>query len=139
LLANLSGRERRSLNGAWNIIVDEHDMGAKGLFGGAFCDVPVPGTGMELIDHSFESRRQLQVPEDSNTQDERLFRYRNVVWRQRSFDLAPEQGRRYSVHFDGANYTANVQLVSVPETFIHQCHVFLGDLESRLSPRYQHA
>jgi beta-glucuronidase len=114
LMTNVAGRERVSLNGAWNVIVDEHDMGAKGLFGGAYYEVPSPATGMELVEHSFDPRRQLQVPGDWNTQDDRLFRYRNAVWYQRTFDLAPEPGRRYFIHFDGANYTANVWLNGRP-------------------------
>lgn len=92
LMTNIAGRERVSLNGPWNVIVDEHDIGAKGLFGGAYYEVPVPGTGMELVEFSFDPRRQLRVPGDWNTQDDRLFRYRNAVWYQRSFDLAPEAG-----------------------------------------------
>ncbi len=114
LMTNIGGRERVSLNGAWNVIVDEHDMGAKGLFGGAFYEVPPPRTGMELVEHSFDSRRQLQVPGDWNTQDDRLFRYRGAVWYQRTFDLAPAEDTRYFIHFDGANYAANVYLNGKP-------------------------
>jgi beta-glucuronidase len=114
LMTNITGRDRVSLNGPWNIVVDEHDIGSKGLFGGAYYDVPAPQTGMELVEFSFDARRQLNVPGDWNTQDERLFRYRNAVWYQRSFDLAPQVGKRYFIHFDGVNYTANGGLTANP-------------------------
>jgi beta-glucuronidase len=194
LITNIAGRTRTSLNGPWQVVVDEHDIGSKGLFGGAYYEVPAPGTGMELVEFSFDPRRQLNVPGDWNTQDDRLFRYRNAVWYQRSFDLSPESGQRYFIHFDGVNYAANVwlngqplgshrggytafnveatnalvkgsnylvvkvdatlddstvptlrtsdffkyggitrdvHLVSVPETFVRQYHVFLDDLQSK--------
>ncbi len=110
LMTNVGGRETRSLNGAWNVVVDEHDIGAKGLFGTAYYDVPAPLSGMELVEFSFDSRRQLQVPGDWNAQDERLFRYRDSVWYQRDFQLGKKQGERYFLHFDGVNYKAHVYL-----------------------------
>ncbi len=194
LMSNLEGREKTSLNGAWNIVVDEHNMGDRGLFGGAYYALPQEQTGMELVEFGFDSRRQLQVPGDWNSQDERLFRYRGVVWYQRAVDLKPEAGKRYFLHFDGVNYNANVylngkplathrggyvpfnvevtdvvvegsnhlvvrvdasldestvptrdtsdffkyggitrdvHLVTVAETFVHQYHVFLEDLQTR--------
>jgi beta-glucuronidase len=194
LMTNVTGRDSTSLNGAWNIIVDEHGMGDVGLFGGAFFEPPAPLTGMELVEFSFDPRRQLQVPGDWNTQDQRLFRYRDTLWYQRNFKLAREDGQRYFLHFDGVNYkasvylngqplathrggytafnveatdalvegenflvvqvdaflddssiptkrssdffkyggiTRDVHLVSVPETFPHQYHVYLDDLQSK--------
>jgi beta-glucuronidase len=114
LMTNVHGRDVHSLNGAWNVIVDEHDLGARGLFGGAYYVPPAPQTGMELVEFSFDARRQLQVPGDWNSQDERLYRYRDIVWYQRDFDLQPEPGKRYFLHFDGANYQANVYLNGQP-------------------------
>ncbi len=114
LMTNVAGRERTSLNGPWNIVVDEHSIGAQGLFGTAYY-TPVPElTGMELVEFSFDPRRQLQVPGEWNTQDERLFRYRDVVWYQRNVALDKQQGRRYFLHFDGVNYKAHVYLNGKP-------------------------
>lgn len=114
LMNNVHGRDVQSLNGDWNIIVDEHDLGARGLFGGAYYVPPASQTGMELVEFSFDPRRQLQVPGDWNTQDERLYRYRDIVWYQRNFELIPEAGRRYFLHFDGVNHHANVYLNGTP-------------------------
>ncbi len=114
LITNLAGRERISLNGPWNVVVDEHAIGARGLFGLAYYDLPPETSGMELIEFSFDERRQLQVPGDWNTQDERLFRYRDVVWYQRDFELQKSEGERYFIHFDGVNYKAHVYLNGQP-------------------------
>jgi len=114
LMTNVTGRDAQLLNGNWNVIADEHDMGSRGLFGGAYYDVPSPRTGMELVEHSFDPRRQLRVPGDWNTQDDRLFRYRDILWYQRDFTASPEEGKRYFLHFDGVNYSANVYLNGKP-------------------------
>ncbi len=102
------------LNGWWNIIVDEQGLGDIGLFGGPYYREPRPGTGMELVEHRFDAGRQLRVPGDWNTQEERLFRYRGVVWYQRDFELQKEEERRYFLHFDGVNYAARVYLNGQP-------------------------
>ncbi|MFV8817497.1 glycoside hydrolase family 2 TIM barrel-domain containing protein [Haliea sp. E17] len=114
LMTNVDGRAHQTLNGAWNVVVDEHSMGAKGLFGTAYYTPPEPQTGMELVEFSFDPRRQLEVPGDWNTQDERLYRYRDIVWYQRDFDLQKAAGKRYYLHFDGVNYKAHVYLNGKP-------------------------
>jgi beta-glucuronidase len=114
LMTNITGRDAVSLNGEWNIIVDEHEVGDYGLLGGPYFDKPGSLTGMELVEHSFDERRQLRVPGDWNTQDDRLFRYRGVVWYQRDFKLSKVEGNRYYLHFDGVNYFANVYLNGKP-------------------------
>ncbi|MDH3994338.1 MAG: hypothetical protein OEV47_15570, partial [Gammaproteobacteria bacterium] len=114
LMTNVAGRGSQSLNGDWNVIVDEHDMGTRGLFGGKYYEVQPPLSGMELVEHSFDPRRRLRVPGDWNTQDDRLFRYRDILWYQRDFSVTREADTRYFLHFDGINYSANVYLNGVP-------------------------
>jgi len=115
LIANVADRETQSLNGKWNVIVDEHEWGDKGLFGGTYFDpTPLDDTGMQLREFAFNAGRQLNVPGDWNTQDATLFRYRGVVWYQRTFDVKKEQNKRYFLHFDGVNYFANVYLNGKP-------------------------
>ena len=114
LMTNVAGRQRISLNGPWNIIVDEHQIGDQGLFGGAYFEIPTVQTGMELVEHSLDPRRQVNVPGDWNTQDPHLFRYRGVVWYQRNVNLDKKPGERYFLHFDGVNYFANVYVNGTP-------------------------
>ena len=102
------------MNGHWNIIVDEHQLGDRSIFGGAYHELPRTQTGMELVEHSFDARRTLRVPGDWNTQDSRLFRYRGVVWYQQSLELDKQAGERYFLHFDGVNYFADVYVNGEP-------------------------
>lgn len=69
---------------------------------------------MELVEFSFDPRRQLQVPGDWNTQDEQLFRYRDVVWYQRNVEMDKRPGERYFLHFDGINFKAQLYLNGEP-------------------------
>ena len=108
LMTNVSGRNALSLNGTWNIVVDEHEIGERTFLGGPYFKRPERSTGMELVEFSFDERRTLQVPGDWNSQDDRLFRYRGVVWYEREFNLNKEDGKRYFLHFDGANYDTKV-------------------------------
>lgn len=114
LINNVYGRNTVSLNGKWNIIPDEHNMGAKGLFGGAYSDLPSVQTGMELVEFSFDSHRQLTVPGDWNSQDPYLFRYRDIVWYQRNIEVKKDDSDRLFVHFDAVNYDATVFLNGQP-------------------------
>lgn len=117
LITNAAKRSSQSLNGKWNIVVDEHGWGDKGMFGVTYYDpTPLDDTGLQLREHSFNERRQLQVPGDWNTQDDTLFRYRGVVWYQRTFDVDKSKKQRYFLHFDGVNYFANVYLNGKPLT-----------------------
>ena len=114
LMTNSAGRGRVSLNGEWNVLVDEHEAGERGFLAGAYYTPVPPLTGMELVEHSFDERRRLRVPGDWNTQDDRLFRYRGVVWYQRNLALDKKSGERYFLHFDGVNYFANVYVNGTP-------------------------
>lgn len=109
LLTNIYSRERQSLNGAWNIVVDE---GGKvlsfALGGGYFKDGAKPGAGMELYEVSFEDGAQLQVPGDWNSQIESLDRYRDKVVYQRPLEVNKKAGERYYLHFGGSNYITEV-------------------------------
>ncbi|NHN35785.1 beta-glucuronidase [Pseudomaricurvus alcaniphilus] len=115
LLTNITSRTTQSLNGKWNVVVDEHEWGDKAIFAGTYYDpTPLDGTGMQLKEFAFNEGRQLNVPGDWNTQDDTLFRYRGVVWYQRTFDVKKDDHKRYFLHFDGVNYFANVYLNGKP-------------------------
>ena len=114
LITNVAGRNGESLNGTWNIVVDEHEVGTRPFLGGPYYKEPIRETGMELVEFSFDSRRTLDVPGDWNSQDDRLFRYRGVVWYQRSVSLQKEDDKRYFLHFDGVNYDAQIYVNQQP-------------------------
>jgi len=114
LLTNVSGRNLTPLNGRWNIVVDEHQLGTRPFLGGPYYKRPSRETGMELVEFSFDARKALDVPGDWNSQDNKLFRYRGVVWYERNLTLNKKSGQRYFLHFDGANYDTNVYVNGQP-------------------------
>jgi len=110
LLVNARGRDYQSLNGPWDIIVDEAGIGWRMVTSGDYYpeDMRFPDNGGRLREHSFDDRRQLQVPGDWNSQVPELYRYRGKVLYETSVSLVPQPGKRYFLHFDGANYTTDL-------------------------------
>ena len=108
---NVDGRSTRSLDGTWNAIVDPYE---NGYYNYRMQPMPTPSTFFadrhfyanptQLIEYDFDAAGTLQVPGDWNTQREKLYYYEGTVWYRRLFDADPQPGRRYFVHFDGANY-----------------------------------
>ncbi|MGC6471793.1 MAG: glycoside hydrolase family 2 TIM barrel-domain containing protein [Parvibaculales bacterium] len=114
LITNIAGRSVTSLNGKWNILVDEYDAGTSAFLGGPYYRLAAPVGDYELREYSLDERRQLSVPGDWNTQDDRLFRYRGTVWYARTLSLEKQTDKRYFLHFDGVNYDASVYVNGQP-------------------------
>ena len=111
LLSNVYGRDRQSLNGAWDIVVDEPGMGLRVIKTGMYLSAEKPAkTGMELIESSFDSRTQLQVPGDWNSQVPELDRYRGKIIYHKVVDTSKARNKRYFLHFGAINYKAEVFL-----------------------------
>ncbi len=120
-MTNVYARSIQSLDGKWNVIIDPYDNGYLNYRYEPF-DATVPATGgyfldrsprdkTELLEYSFERSPTLWVPRDWNSQDQKLLYYEGTIWYRRRFDapsVAP--GRRYFLHFGGANYEADVYL-----------------------------
>ncbi len=108
---NVDGRTTVSLDGTWNAIVDPYE---NGYYNYRMQPMPTPSTFFadrhfyenptRLIEYDFDAAGTLEVPGDWNTQREKLYYYEGTVWYRRLFDAAPQPGRRYFIHFDGANY-----------------------------------
>ncbi len=110
LLVNARARDYQSLNGRWEIVIDESGMGWNVITQGNYFDNETiyPETGMRLLERSFDSRKQLQVPGDWNSQVPELDRYRSKILYHKALTIEPQQGKRYFLHFDGANYTTDL-------------------------------
>ncbi|GAB3102120.1 beta-glucuronidase [Aestuariicella hydrocarbonica] len=110
LLTNAQGREYQSLNGAWDILMDEAGMSWRVITAGDYLtdNTQYPDTGWNLLEHGFDQRNQLQVPGDWNSQRPELDRYRSRILYYKAVNLKPQQGKRYLMHFGGANYTTDL-------------------------------
>jgi len=114
LMANTSERSVLSLNGAWNIIIDPYENGYYSYrytprLDGFFLDKKQSHKS-ELIEYDFDTSPVLQVPGDWNSQRDDLFLYEGSIWYRKKFELHPQKGKRYFVHFGAVNYYARVYL-----------------------------
>lgn len=112
-LANVLARNPISLNGSWHYIVDVQEEGyydyrmnptRSGFFRNA-----KPRRPEDLIEYDFDKAPTMQVPDDWNTQDPRLFFYEGTVWFEREFEWHPDLDRsRTILYFGAVNYDAYV-------------------------------
>lgn len=114
VIANIDGRQRISLNGRWQIIVDPYETGYydyryEPRSDGYFRNQKPRDTG-DLVEYDFDSSPQINVPGDWNSQDERLLLYEGTIWYKKSFDYHKKPGMRVFVHCGAANYVADVYL-----------------------------
>lgn len=109
LLTNVYGRKATSLNGEWEIIVDEAGFGFRNVTMQKYLtDNKQAPTGMELIESSFDKRRTLTVPGDWNSQAATLDRYRGKVLYHKLVNIDKQEGKRYYLHFGGSNYVTDL-------------------------------
>ena len=111
-LTNLPGRERRSLNGKWQALVDGYADGI-GEWKAVWKDRTATGK-TQFFEYGFDDSVTLDVPGDFNTQRPELTWLEGSVWYRKTFDYdvaaARREGRRLFVHFGAANYRADVFL-----------------------------
>ena len=107
LIQNARGREKTSLDGVWQAVIDPYD---RGELGGLAARAVEPATPSDLAEFSYQNGLTLEVPGDWNTQDPRLVFYQGSVWYKTTFDWQPHSGERAFLHFGAANYRASVYL-----------------------------
>lgn len=110
-LANLPGRQRRSLNGKWQALVDGYADGI-GEWKAVWKDRTATGK-TQFFEYGFDDSTTLDVPGDFNTQRPELTWLEGSVWYRKSFEYdaaVSGEGRRLFVHFGAANYRADVFL-----------------------------
>jgi beta-glucuronidase len=110
-LTNLPGRERRSLNGKWQALVDGYADGISG-WKAVWKDQAATGKA-QFFEYGFDDSVTLDVPGDFNTQQPELTWLEGSVWYRKAFEYAAaarREGLRLFVHFGAANYRADVFL-----------------------------
>lgn len=114
VLQNIESREKISLNGLWQVIIDPLENGyynhrwlprEEGFFTNRKMEKP-----SDLVEYNFDTDYQLTVPGDWNSQMEKLYYYEGTVWYKRSFDYKEEEGKNTFLYFEAANYEAQVYL-----------------------------
>lgn len=114
LLQNIDSREKTTLNGLWEIIVDPLENGyynhrlqpkGDGFFKNAKMESP-----SDLIEYNFDTSDQLMVPGDWNTQMEKLYYYEGTVWYKKDFDFKAKKDESAFLYFEAVNYEAIVYL-----------------------------
>ncbi|MFY0650682.1 MAG: beta-glucuronidase [Cyclobacteriaceae bacterium] len=114
LLQNIESRNKTTLDGMWQIIIDPLENGyynhrwqpkANGYFKNAKMQSP-----SDLIEYDFDSDYELMVPGDWNTQKEKLYYYEGTVWYKRDFDFSGSADEVNYLYFGAVNYEAKVYL-----------------------------
>ena len=113
-IGNVLGREKISLNGKWNYIVDVQEEGyydyrMNPMSNGFFINAK-PQKPEDLIEYDFDLAPEMEIPSDWNTKDEKLFFYEGTVWFKKSFDYTPKKKKQVILYFGAVNYEAIVYL-----------------------------
>ena len=108
-----SNRKYISLDGKWKYIVDPMENGYynyryKVNPNGFFKDQK-PSSESDLVEYSFNTSDQLNVPGDWNTQKEDLFFYEGTIWYKKSFSYVKNDSRVF-LYFGAVNYEAHVYI-----------------------------
>ena len=111
---NILSRDKISLNGKWNYIIDIQESGyydirmqliPYGFFMNAKMQKPD-----DLIEYDFDKAPEMEIPSDWNTKDNQLFFYEGTIWFKKSFNYSPKSGKRVILYFGAVNYEAIVYL-----------------------------
>lgn len=143
-MSNVLQRQRISLDGDWNVIVDPYEMGYVGILEqrndrGFFRDHKPRHPG-DRVEYDFDASPTLRVPGDWNTQHERLHYYEGTVWYRRIIAGPPEEQQRNPpgrvfVHVGAANHTSRVFLDGQElATHVGGFGPFAVEVTGRLSP-----
>lgn len=122
LITNAYNRETTSLNGYWKYIVDPYENGFYNYRHEPFEDQKNPGTGAffrnykaknksELVEYNFDKMDSILIPNDWNSQKEKLLYYEGTIWFKKSFKYTKSKNtNRVFVYFEASNYKTDVYL-----------------------------
>ena len=107
--ANVQARKQMSLNGVWQILVDQFDF-YSGSRANQISKGYVAQNKSERVEFEYSSGNTLVVPGDWNTQTEKLFFYEGTLWYKKDFEYRRTPGTRQMLYFGAVNYRADVYL-----------------------------
>ena len=116
-ITNIYSRNYVSLEGRWNFIVDQQQIGSYNFHRhkyspeqSYFADKSYNDDRKKLVEYNFDSAPALMVPGDWNTQNEKLYYYEGTLWYRKAFTARKECGKRYFLYFGAVNYESEVAL-----------------------------
>ncbi|MCT4646231.1 MAG: beta galactosidase jelly roll domain-containing protein [Carboxylicivirga sp.] len=122
LKQNTWSREKLSLNGKWNVIVDPYDNGSysyrldrfdemsRSPRSAYYMDAKVKDK-TDRLEYNFDTAETLMVPGSWNMQNDKYYWYEGSMWYRRLFTYEKKtESNRVFVRFEGANYHTHVYL-----------------------------
>lgn len=106
LMTNVYGRNYESLNGKWDVIIDQYDQGRKNKI---FLNKKPEGK-TDFYEYSFDGGLRLNVPSDWNSQLPELKYYEGTVWYARRFDVQKETDKHLFLYFGAVSYRCRIYL-----------------------------
>ena len=121
VITNTVNRNTTPLNGAWSYIIDPYEMGYYSFHQDAYDQTnPTSPSAFynnyhaknkqELVEYDFDKSSKMTIPNDWNSQNEKLLYYEGSVWFRRMFDYDLKVKKRQFVYFGAVNYKAEVYL-----------------------------
>ncbi|TKG91942.1 beta-glucuronidase [Puteibacter caeruleilacunae] len=122
LLQNSYSRNKTTLNGKWNVIIDPYDNGSysyrlerfdemsKSPRSAYYMDQQVKDK-TDRLEYNFETAETLMVPGSWNMQNDKYYWYEGSMWYRRKFDYSKSAAsNEVMLRFEGANYKTDVYL-----------------------------
>ena len=109
---NILNRNKISLNGKWNYIIDVQEVGYYNYrmnpIKNGFFKNEKPKNPQDLIEYDFDKSPEMEIPSDWNTIDEKLFFYEGTVWFKKAFNYNKKPEKKAFLYFGAVNYEAIV-------------------------------
>lgn len=120
VIPDLYLHDKESLNGQWKYHVDPYELGfydyrwqqrdqkdnpSRDAF---FLDAKRESKS-DLVEYNFDKAKEITVPGDWNTQEDKLYYYEGTLWYRKTFTADVDDGRTF-LRFGAANYRADVYL-----------------------------
>jgi len=122
LMQNTYNREKTTLNGKWNVIIDPYDNGSYSYRLDRFDEMsrsPRSAYYMDAkakdktdrMEYDFDTAETLMVPGSWNMQNDKYYWYEGSMWYRRLFTYDKKaENNEVFVRFEGANYKTHVYL-----------------------------
>lgn len=114
LIQNVYGRKTILLNGSWNYLLDQLEVGYYNYRrtpdpNGFFKD-PVVDNVTAYKEYDFDTAPVMAIPSDWNTWDDRFFYYEGTMWFKHKFIYNKKSDSRVFLYLGAVNYDAKVYL-----------------------------